>query len=108
MPREFMKISPATSLADIALLRGQYGVTRITVDIDCTMLMPVLVTLFAGDFQTFGRGETEAEAFDDAFARLQHRIGVAMPPTQDVIVRIGGAPPTQDVVDLTGYRIVNR
>lgn len=73
----FMKLTGATTLTELALLRGQYGVTRYTVDVDFMMLKPVLVMVYAGEFRAMGRGETETEAFDDAFARLRHKIGTS-------------------------------
>ena len=72
---DFMKVTGATTLGELALLRGQFGIKRITIDVDLEIQQPVIVTVWAVDHQTFGRGDTEAEALDDALARIQHRIG---------------------------------
>lgn len=69
-----LKIKPSTTLAEIAEIRGKLGVEKITLHYDFAMLQPVLVTVHTATIQTYGRGETEFEALDDAFARLTHRM----------------------------------
>lgn len=72
------KITGTTTLGEVALRRGQLGVTHLTITYDLGLEKPVRALLFTEDFRVVGRGETEADALDDAFYRLTHRIGEAL------------------------------
>lgn len=89
-----MKITAKTTLAELAMLRAKYGVVQLTIVIDHEMMMPVLAIAATPDFSSYGRGQTEIEALDDVFARLEHRSADGVrehdaPPIEKGILRRG-------------------
>lgn len=70
-----IRITENTTIAQLALFRAALGVEHIAFDYDysCQLVRPVRVALFSERIRTIGTGDTEAEAFDDAFSRMWHR-----------------------------------
>lgn len=68
------KITSQTTLGEMMITRHKLGITMLSYDFDSTRLHPVYVTAFTATFRVVGSGATEAEATDDAIARVQHRI----------------------------------
>lgn len=82
-----MKITESMTLAELALLRGMYGVTMLTQRLVPTDMGVVCeVTIVTDEFTVAGRSSPrgagkripEIEALDDAFARLMHLVGAAI------------------------------
>lgn len=69
------RIHGTTTLGELALRRGQLGVQHISIAYDLGLAQPVRVVLSTDHCRVVGRGETEAEALDDAFSRLMHIVG---------------------------------
>lgn len=67
------RITSRTTLGEQTVLRAKYGVDRLTYEYGIGLLKPVFAILVAGEITARGRGDTEAEALDDAFARLRMR-----------------------------------
>ena len=80
------KIKDAATLAELAVFRAMFGVELIKIEINpaARQMHAVIATLVTAELTCIGTGETEAEALDDAFARLQHRIGSVAIVTQEV------------------------
>lgn len=73
------KITGATTLAEIAVLRAQYGVEKLELIYGALIMRPVLaIAHMASGQRVYGHGETEAEALDDCFARVLHLTGAAL------------------------------
>jgi hypothetical protein len=73
------RVTGQTTLGELAVLRAQYGVTRIRLEIDFRAIGgPVLALLLTPELAVRGRGKTDAEAIDDAFGRLAHRTAAAL------------------------------
>lgn len=68
-------MTEATTLNELAVRRAAYGVIKTTFDYSLEFAEPVLVTIWTKDHTTRGRGDTEAEALDDAYSRLMHIVG---------------------------------
>jgi len=69
-------LTESTSLGSLAIRRAQLGIERLTFSYDPSSEWPVRVIAMAADGRRcMGTGQTEAQAIDDAFARLVHRIG---------------------------------
>lgn len=69
------KITSQTTLGEMMVTRHKLGITMLSYDFDSTRLHPVYVTAYTANFRVVGSGATEAEAVDDAIARVHHRIG---------------------------------
>lgn len=68
------KITSQTTLGEMMIIRHKLGITMLSYDFDNTRLHPVYATAFTANFRVVGSGATEAEAIDDAIARVHHRI----------------------------------
>jgi len=70
-----VKITGATTLAELSVLRAKLGVVGIRIAHAFEMLEPVLVIVDTEHTRHQGRGETIAAALDDAIARVEQTIG---------------------------------
>lgn len=63
------------TLNDLVLARAKYGVTDIRFHFDHGVTRdPAFATVMTATHASYGRGENEIEALDDAFFRLAHVI----------------------------------
>lgn len=83
------RVTAETTLGDVGILLGRYGVREIDVRILCAhdgveavvdkitghASSAVTVTLRGVEHATIGKGLTVTQAFDDALSRLLHRVG---------------------------------
>lgn len=67
-----MKITGSTTVAEIAVLRAKLDVVGIRIAYSYEALSPVVAILHTEHGVHQGAGNVEAEALDDAFARLEH------------------------------------
>lgn len=74
-----IRVTGATTLEELKLLRAKLGVLELTVSYEGRMPRPVVARLRTADHLTVGVGATEAEALDDALARLTHKIAEMLP-----------------------------
>lgn len=78
------KITGQTTTGELMVLRAMFGVEQLKLDVNPGRGSPhaAIATLITADITCVGTGETDIEALDDAFARLQHRIGSVALSTQ--------------------------
>lgn len=72
-------VTDETTFAELALLKAKHGVYMVRVTVGPQKERPYLAYVSTLEHSVFGSGTTEAEAMDDAFARLVHRIAELMP-----------------------------
>lgn len=72
-----MKVTAQTTLGELAVLLGQYGVREMNGGIAPSQPHPYRIAIVYGsgpnETKTVGDGRTLPEALDDAFARVIHR-----------------------------------
>jgi len=77
-----MKITGSTTLGELAIARAKLGISGMAMSImPENHRDPVLVRVRCpglSDFGIIGKGMTEADALDDAFARITHLHGVRL------------------------------
>lgn len=70
------RITNGTTFGEFSHLRGKYGTHRVTFEFGAGLLRPVFAIVVASGITARGRGDTEAEAIDDAFSRLRQRVEI--------------------------------
>jgi hypothetical protein len=66
-----MKITGNTTVAELAVLRARFGVVGIRLAYSHEALALVVAIVYTEHSTHHGSGDTEAQALDDAFARLE-------------------------------------
>lgn len=69
------RITSTTTLADIGVLCGRYGVHKFDIKISPEDTVTTIIVLYSERCISVGKGQTLPEAFDDAFARIMHLTG---------------------------------
>jgi hypothetical protein len=69
------RVSSTTALSEIAIRCARYGITKFDVTITPGDRAPFVVVMRSVQYIAIGTGTMLHEAFDDALARIMHRIG---------------------------------